>query len=317
MESTLPSAKSSPKDVFLHLFATIALYVSAGSLISLLLDYVNVLFPDPLNTYGDPGSSIRWSMAILIIVFPAYAWVSRFIRKDLVANPEKSEIRARKWLLYLTLFFASILIVGDLVALIFSFLEGELSSRFLLKVLAVLAVSAGVFWYYLNDLRTKAEPLTSRAVLFVRVAIGVVALAIIAGFFVAGSPFRQRLVRFDNQKISDLQSIQYRTVNFWQKKNVLPATVDELRDDILGFVPPKDPQSGASYEYRVTGERTFELCGEFNVPADADAVRAKQIYSEYPIGGAANESWEHGIGRTCFTRTIDPELYRVEKPLPL
>jgi hypothetical protein len=30
---------------------------------------------------------------------------------------------------------------------------------------------------------------------------------------------------------------------------------------------------------------------------------------------APNDVWSHGIGRVCFERTIDPELYRIEKPI--
>src|SRR5581483_4288834 len=121
--------------------------------INLLLDYMNVAFPDPLNLYYSAGDSIRWSLALLIIMFPVYFWVSRFLHKDIANEPGKSEIRIRKWLLYFTLFVSALLIIGDLVALIYNFLQGEITARFILKVIFVLAVAAAVFWYYLYDLR--------------------------------------------------------------------------------------------------------------------------------------------------------------------
>jgi hypothetical protein len=31
--------------------------------------------------------------------------------------------------------------------------------------------------------------------------------------------------------------------------------------------------------------------------------------SSYPYYGGVNESWDHSIGRTCFTRTIDVDMY--------
>jgi hypothetical protein len=59
----------------------------------------------------------------------------------------------RKWLIYFTLFAAALIIIGDLVTLLNRFLEGELTVRFLLKVLAVFFVAGSVFYYYLWDLR--------------------------------------------------------------------------------------------------------------------------------------------------------------------
>ncbi|MEY4731869.1 MAG: hypothetical protein RL681_815 [Candidatus Parcubacteria bacterium] len=308
------SAKSTPRDVFLYLFATVALYFSAGSIINLLFAHIEAGFPDPLEQYYDPSGTMRLSMALLIIIFPAYLWASRFLHRDLLANPEKNDIRVRKWLLYLTLFLAALLIIGDLVALIYSFLEGDLTVRFLLKIAVVLAVAGAVFWYYLYDLRAKASPLEPRALWFVRLVMGVVAVTVICGLFVAGSPFRQRLVRFDAQKVNDLQGVQSQVINYWQRKDVLPQTAEELRDDISGYVPPKDPQSAAAYEYRATGALSFELCAEFNLQFTEGDGATKPVYG--PMGQRFAESWNHEAGRVCFSRTIDPELYRLEKSAP-
>ncbi|OGZ01246.1 MAG: hypothetical protein A2946_00655 [Candidatus Liptonbacteria bacterium RIFCSPLOWO2_01_FULL_53_13] len=319
MEATLSSqsVKSSPRDVFMYLFATIALYFSVWSVIQLLLQYISVLFPDPLNPYFDPGSTVRWSMALLVIIFPAYCWVSRFLRRDLLAHPEKSEIRARKWLLYLTLFLAALLIIGDLVALIYSFLEGEITTRFFLKIIAILIVAAAVFWYYLRDLRTNASSSDARMTLFARLAIAAVALIVVGGFFVVGSPFRQRLVRFDSQKASDLQNIQWQIVSFWQKKEVLPQKIEDLRDDISGYIPPRDPQSGEAYDYQPTDALAFRLCANFNTSSnESSANEMSQVKLPVPVGGGGtSENWRHGEGRVCFERTIDPALYPLEKTL--
>ncbi len=310
--------KSSPRDVFMYLFATIALYFSAWSVINLALQYINVAFPDPLNPYYQPDSSIRWSMALLIIIFPAYLWVSRVLHRDLVSEPRKNELRIRRWLLYLTLFLAALLIIGDLVALIYNFLEGELTMRFSLKVLSVLAVAAAIFWYYLYDLRAKAAVLAPKALLFVRGTVAAVCILIIAGFFIAGSPFRQRLVRFDLQKTNDLQNLQGQIVNYWQRKETLPASLDDLRDTISGYVPPRDPQNGTAYEYHPTGALAFELCAEFNLTSQGSQAGTSYARPPYPasVGPGVNESWDHVAGHVCFPRTIDPDLYPPQKSLP-
>jgi len=292
-----------PKDVFMHLLAILALYVGAYSLMALLFQYVNVFLPDPLNPYYDAGGAIRWALSSLIIIFPVFLWSSRYLYKDRTTNPEKSEYRIRKWLLYFTLFVAGLLVIGDLVAVVYNFLNGELTLRFLLKAFSILAVAAAIFFYYLYDLRRAPGEFSFRAKLFVQSSVIVIVIVIVGGFFIAGSPAKQRLVRFDSQKVNDLQSIQSSVVNYWIQKERLPQSADDLRDNISGYIPPKDPQTGNEYEYIVTGDLAFELCADFNF-SSGDFVASKPVYPYGP-----GETWDHESGRVCFSRIIDPELY--------
>lgn len=152
--------KTGPKDVFLHLAAMLALYFSAGAFIALLFQYINLGFYDPLEgsraaTMMMARTGIRWSISMLIIVFPAYILITRYIYKQYLQVPEKLDLKIRKWLLYFTLFAASLMIIGNLVALVYNFLGGELTMRFFLKILSMLFVAASVFYYYLMELRTK------------------------------------------------------------------------------------------------------------------------------------------------------------------
>lgn len=149
--------KTSPKDVFMHLLAIISLYVSAGSFVALIFQYVNIAFPDPLRE-GDyylrsAYSAIRWAIATLVVVFPVYAVTSWLLQKGYAQNPTLRNLRIRKWLIYFTLFAAALFIIGDLIALIYNFLQGELTARFFLKVLTVFFVAGSVFWYYFMDIR--------------------------------------------------------------------------------------------------------------------------------------------------------------------
>ena len=147
--------KSTPKDVFTHLLSIVALYISAINFIVLLFQYINLSFPDPLEGfyYGGVAGTIRWAMASLIIVYPVYIFVTRFLNQEYREEPEKRELKIRKWLVHLTLFVAAVTIISDLVTLVYNFLGGELGARFLLKVAVVLLVSGIVFLYYLKDLR--------------------------------------------------------------------------------------------------------------------------------------------------------------------
>jgi len=308
------SNKTGPKDVFGQLLSIIGLYVSVIAFGSLIFGLINLYFPDVLNyDYGYYSKdSLRWPLAILVIVFPLYIWWNSYIQRDIEKNPEKKELRSRKWFLHFTLFAAAIVIIGDLVTLIFRFLGGDLTVQFVLKILAVFVIALSVFTYYLWNIR-KNIPATKDAKmrLFVRTVVAAGAFFIVFGFFNAGSPFAQRLRRFDERRIQDLQNIQYEIINYWQAKERLPQTTDQLRDDIRGFVPPKDPETGETYEYRVLGGLQFELCAIFKISNKSEpSSRAKfapALDGPYPV--APEESWLHEAERTCFSRTIDPDIF--------
>jgi len=310
-----PIKNSYPRDAFLHLLAIVTLYYSVVSLLTLFFQTINAIFPDPLS-YFDQGGQLRWAIASLIVIFPVFLWASWFLHKDTIFNPEKAEFKIRRWLGYLTVFLAAGLVIGDLVILVLNFLEGDLTLRFVLKVLAVLAVAASVFGYYLYDLRRTPGVLAPRARLFVWVVIIAVAVAIVGGFFVAGSPFKQREVRFDSQRVGHLQTIQWQIVNHWQQKGVLPKTLDDLTDTISGFKAPVDPKSQIVYDYKVTGSQSFELCAIFTRSSKDSYLRGTEpMPAQYGI----DDNWEHGVGQQCFARTIDPDLYppRPSKPIQL
>ncbi len=306
-----------PKDFFLWFAGMIFLYGSIFALIRLLFDYINYTFPDALNSYVDPySSSMRFEMASLIILFPAFLALMRFIRKGMIADASRKEVWVRRWALYLTVFLAGLTVVGTLITLINYFLGGEITTRFILKILVVVLVAGGMFMHFLADIWGYWIQYPERARAVGWGAAAVILASIVSGFFIMGSPMQIRLYRFDDQKVSDLQNIQWQVVNYWQQKEKLPATLADVQDPISGVTIPTDQQSGASYEYSVKGATSFELCATFN--ADTQPNSASNTYSRpvaAPVAPGAtgsdlmNDTWQHGPGRVCFERTIDPQRY--------
>ncbi len=300
--------KTSAKEVFLHLLAIFTLYGAATSFLVLLFQYINFLVPDILSKevgYARPFlAPLRFGLSTLIVVYPVFIAVSWFLNKSYIKDAANRELRLRKWLIYFTLFVAAIVMIGDLVTTINTFLSGGLTSRFILKALSVLLVAGLIFGYYLYDVR-RTQP-SKKVKRFVWIVSSIVATTIIGGFFLAGSPKEERFYQFDQQKINDLQNIQYQIINYWQRKIVLPKTLDNLRDDIAGFQIPVDQQTGASYEYSVKGPEIFELCATFNRPSPVLPANSKRAYAPVPFFG---QNWDYQVGRTCFERTIDKQLY--------
>ncbi|MEK7623339.1 MAG: DUF5671 domain-containing protein [Patescibacteria group bacterium] len=150
------ASKTSPKDFFLHLLAMIALYASAISFSAVVWQYINLGIPDPLEQYFSADaarSTLRHSLSVLIVFFPTYLATSWTLHKSYLADVSKRNLRVRKWLTYFTLFVAAIIILVDLVSLINTFLNGELTIRFFLKMLTVLFVAGSIFGYYFWDLK--------------------------------------------------------------------------------------------------------------------------------------------------------------------
>ncbi len=306
--------KLSPKDFVLHLGAMVALYISSGALLTVLWNHIDALFKDSLEYWQDPyGSGMRFAISILIIAFPLYLTLTRIVNVDMRRNPEKRTLPFRKWLLYLTLLAAGAGMAVDGVSLVYTFLEGEITTRFVLKILSTFVVFAAIFAYYLYDLRG-IWGMRERMSKLVGAGISVVVVAILTASFVAvGSPLTQRLVRFDMQKISDLQIIQSQVVSYWQQTETLPKSLD----DIAGFSAPTDSQHETSYEYERVSAFTFKLCATFNLPSEEKPVIEKTTW--YGIPGVVNsEVWTHGAHYQCFERTIDPDqINTFEKNIPI
>ncbi len=318
MEDNLNSQivkRNLPRDVFLHLFAIVALYWSAVSFITLCWQYINYFFPDVLALrYGGNSfaGTIRFSVASLIIIFPLFILASWYLNKIYRREADVRESKIRKWLIYLTLFITSLVIVGDLVTVIYNFLGGDVTVMFILKALSVLVVAGVIFWYYLDDVK-RSEP--SKSAKYFASATGAIILILVIGaFFIVGSPKTAGLMKIDQQRVSDLQNIQYQVVNYWQSKEQLPENLSDLNDSISGYIAPQDPKTNQPYEYNIKDSTalTFELCAVFSSDSKVQSGIKTMPVPAYPVydgGGGVSQNWEHSQGRVCFERQIDKQLY--------
>jgi Domain of unknown function (DUF5671) len=146
----------SAKDAFLYLlsFSTLATWtIGLGSIVFSLIDR---WIKDPLSEtpfYSYTYEAMANSLACVIVAFPVYLLCTRYILQETKRHPEKLESAVRKWLTYIALFIAAVIVVCDLIAFLTYFLRGELTARFAAKVADVLVIAGGVFWYYLGAMR--------------------------------------------------------------------------------------------------------------------------------------------------------------------
>ncbi len=315
------NTKVTPKDFFLWVGAMAALYVGVFNYIGLVWSYIDYAIPDPLQYYGgDPyQNGISWQMATLIVLVPAFLILMWLIRRDIDADTTRRNIWVRRWALFLTVFVTGVVIVGDLIYVLYAFLNGtDLTIRFVLKALIVLLVAAIGFMHFMADLWNYWEKFPARNRHVGVATILLVFCTIVAGFFIVGTPQQARIYRFDDQKVNDLTTIQYQVVQYWQQKEKLPATLNDLNDPISGTIIPVDAQTGMAYRYEVMGRLSFKLCATFNAemrampnsPSMTREMMPVPASPTYPVKGVdIGQTWQHGIGEACFERTIDPERY--------
>ncbi len=321
------NTKLTPYFFFVTFGTVVALIVSVSAFLNLSFETLNHAFPDVLTDsymYGYANYSydgVRSALALLIIVFPIFLVLERLWSKA-AQSPELSSWNAvlRKWAIYLILFLASITIITDLVVLVQYFVSGEITTRFILKVLVTLLVAGIAGWYYIRILQAKTQGRT----VFTLVASLLVLSMIVWSFCVIGSPMNQRKLRLDQRRINDLQSIQWQVISYWQQKEKLPETLGELSTPISSYMVSQDPefQKGSVYEYAKKTDKSFELCATFALPLPKGWVpngsgggvypmmeTRDMAVSSMPYPGGVADSWDHEAGRACFERTIDPDLY--------
>lgn len=155
-----PRPYLSAREVFVYALMFTALYVSAWHLGALVFQFINLGFPDAAQRAFRPGAidAMRRDIAALVVAFPLFALLMRRVHLAMDRDSTRRDSRPRRWLTYLTLFIAAAALIGDVSALVYNALGGELTARFLLKVATVAAIAGGTFSYFLADIRKDETP---------------------------------------------------------------------------------------------------------------------------------------------------------------
>ena len=143
---------------------------------------------------------------------------------------------------------------------------------------------------------------------FAFISLGGVIAAGVVGFWLIGSPVKQRLILLDKERVNDLSHI---SSQLWQQTarvndgsfeplpTALPVT--SLRKEIY-----TDPETGRPYEYYRLSDTTYELCANFAL-ASTDR-ESKRYYDD-----RHSPNWEHPAGRYCYQLDIGQE----SPPIPI
>lgn len=145
-----PQVILSAKDFFIYALTFGLLIFVAIYLTQLLHALIDITMDE--HSYRS-STRIRWSMAVLIVTLPSYLWLTLRDRAALGRDPAHYRSVIRKWLTYITLLVAASVMLGDLVSVIYAFLNGDFTLQFMAKALVVGVVAGGIFLFYLSDIR--------------------------------------------------------------------------------------------------------------------------------------------------------------------
>lgn len=335
-----PSMETKTKaiDVFAYLAIFISLIVSVTNIIQILFTAIERKFTDVLEMgrYVDMyGSDMRMAIASLIVMFPVYLALSMYVSRDIKKFLYKRDLLIRKVFIYTTLFATAATLIGSLIAVIYTYLGGELTVRFELKALTVFVIAAAVGGYYLYALRRDYTKETSVPNIMAGLAGLFVIASLVWSISIIGSPSEMRLRRIDDTRLSDISMIQQQIFNHFQTTDKLPASLSELDDAFQGYVVPKDPVTGDAYVYRMLQQPVvrnnvqlnrkelvtpaiFELCATFETerkfndrgtPVTPAVSEKMYSVSNYYYSGDTSPFWNHGVGETCFRRVITNDMY--------
>ena len=293
------------KHFVLQLGSLASLYLSLAFLLVLVFAAINLAIPDAADPYwriNEYHTQARLGIAMVIVFFPTYLILTRLVNAARRQAQSGTYLGLTKWLIYLSLLVGGAVLLGDLVAVILAFLEGEVTERFILKATAVLLVIGAAFSYYVLDARGYWLTHELRSRRFGLAATLVVLTCVVGAFTLIEGPGTARERALDEEQIRDLQEIQYQLEDTLRRTGEVPARLSNLTtaDEL-----PTAPADRPAYRYEKS-ETGFVLCATF-----ATASRPESTRQPLPPDRDGDEAylinpndWSHGVGETCFARDI-------------
>lgn len=288
------------KYAFYYLLSLVALVFVAINSGIIIFQIINSVIPDSLNNYSDRVSQdmLRFAIASLIFATPVFYWMNKLIKNGLVKGEIALSDAIRRWLTYFIIFVSSVVMLVWLITTMYSFLNGELTTKSILKTITILIISGSIFGYYLYDIKkvkVSAKDLVTNIFCFGSMAL--VLVVFVVGIFFMDKPSTVRNQRQDQEIINDFSQIENAVQMFYQINKKLPTNLEDLKNTNGVYISDNElvsPVTKEFYEYKVVNDSTYDLCAEFKLATDKDDQR--YYY--------ASPKWNHEAGYQCFSSVI-------------
>lgn len=317
-----PRVYGSAREAFLLIVYFSLLGMAATQVGGLAFAFIDRLFADDLARDMDAwrwaSSGLRWSIAALLVGYPIFLMLGWRLAARKRRDPGRRRSRVRAWLTYVTLIFAAGAFIGDLVAVVFQFLDGGLSTRFAAKAGVVGAISAAILWNFSREAeRTSAGADHAGRALAALSTIVVIALVAWA-FTIVRGPENARNRIADEARVTNLIAMTRLAdchYTYFDRLDANFAAMQTALTERGARLPvaagcaepyPLDPATGAEYGFRIIDDDTYALCAVFEggwPEGDGAGAPARRTINSYysPANEQRTLQLPKGPGEACFT----------------
>ena len=294
--------KQNAKFAFFYLLSLVSLVFVSISTGMIIFQIINKTIVDDLTLApgGFMQEVLRFAISAIIVAAPIYFAMMWLINKNLLSGNLEKESGVRKWLTYFILLVSAVVMIGWFIATVGSFLNGELTTKFILKALTSILISALIFSYYLYDIR-RADVSKNNNIIRVYYygSIAIALVALVSAFFFIDSPAKVRVQKYDQAITNKFSQIDYAINAYYGENKKLP---ENLKDLIGGgstyYILENeitDPATGVAFVYKVDAKDSYELCATFKTENKSQA-NDKSVY--------VDTRWLHDAGYQCLKQRI-------------
>jgi len=291
------------KYAFLYILSLVALVFMSLTTGMIVFQIINKYIVDVLNQYRGRFSpdQLKFAISALIISTPVFYFTTKQIFKNLFSGALDKDSQIRKWLTYLILLISSVVMTGWFIAVVNSFLDGELTLKFILKALTAVGIAAIVFTFYLYDIKREKVAGAKDNIIktYFYGSLVLVIAVFVSALFIVESPKETRNRKIDNEVLRKLQQLDSSVRNYYVENKKLPIDFSELMAEFsyLDNEDFEDSVTGKKFEYAIKEARIYEICADFKA-SNSNRDEQKIYINLY------SKEWEHNAGHQCWEKKI-------------
>lgn len=292
------NAHINAKLAFFYMLSLVGLVFMAIASGSIIFDIINKTIADVNGYFGDSG--LKFGISALIIATPIYYILMWQINKQLRSGQLPKDSGVRRWLTYFILFVTSVVVIGWLIGIINSFLNGDLTTKFILKAITVLVISAIIFTYYLYDIKRDNFAKNKVVGWYGYGSLVLVVAIFVCAFFFVESPTEARNRVHDQNVIQSFNSIDSAVNSYYIDNEKLPVDLQVLIAEqkyYLTAVDIKNSLNDQVYIYSVVNDKTYKLCADFK-SSTFDQDNNSEFRYMY------DKRWSHDVGYQCIEQEV-------------
>lgn len=268
---------------FYYLLSLVALIFTSISSALILFGIIDLNIADssPYSAYRNIDSQIKFALASLLVSVPTYYISVYLINRGLKKGELPVNSSLRRWLTYLIIFSNSLIILGIIISILYNFLSGDLSARFLLKLISVLLIAALIFSYYFYDIKRIDFNKMKGVRFFILVSALIIISIFISAWFFIDSPATTRAKRADQNLMTNIYQLENAVNQYYAIYNRLPDNLEEIQSSDEIYLQASyllDPETKKTIDY-FTENESFFLCAQFRLNSD-DLLSYSYIYNQ-------------------------------------